>query len=279
MLRLWPDFSSQKIWLALSVDGIAIVQQTRGFHKRILSQQYIKALDIQENRVDMPNWQALINQLDEYLGGLTLKQNMPMNVVLSSDFVRYIMLPVQQIAMSKAEKIAYAHAVFTEVYGVAANEWQIKYHLAAPDQSTVAVAVDKLLLAALNQLAASHQLRLNSVQPYLMAAFNTLTRPISGYLALLENTKLLLVHLQKGICQQIQVTPYSHDWQAALNNMLSRELLLNEHLDTIDKALLIHAPAQKDINLNAFNGWKTQRVGYDRNTKLASQFYMLESVL
>ncbi len=277
MLRLWPDFSSQKIWLAISVDGIAIVKQTRGLHKRILSQRYIKA-----SGADAAGWQTLINQLDEYLSGSDIKQNTQINIVLSSDFVRYLMLPAQQITMSKAEKISYAHAVFTEIYGAMVSDWHIKYHQAAPHQSTVAVAVDNALLAALNQLAVKHQFKLNSVQPYLMTAFNALARPIastSGHLVLLENKKLLLVHLHKGTCQQMQVTPYSHDWQTDLNNMLNREVLLNERLDAMDKTLLIYAPTEKNISLNPLSGWKTQRIGYDKNPKLAPQFYMLEAVL
>ena len=282
MLRLWPDFSSQKIWLALSVDGIAIVRQSRGFNKRVLSQQYIQALDIHANRGNLALWQGLINQLDEYLSNTVLKKNTQVNVVLSSELVRYLMVPTQQIVMSDAEKITYTQALFTSVYGAAANDWHIKYHPAAPDQTTIGVAVDKALLTALNQLAAKYQLKLNSVQPYLMTALNGLSRPtarIIGHLALLENTKLLLVHLQKGSCQQIQVSPCNHDWQAVLHNMLNRELLMNEYLDEADKDLFIYAPTQKSASLQAFNGWKTKRIGLDLNQKLPPQFYMLDAVL
>lgn len=294
MLRLWPRFSSAKIWLALSIDGIAIVQQTRGLNKRILSQQYInvEGLDLDGDlstdiSVDKPHWPKLINQLDVYLSDLKLKKNTQLNVVLSSNFVRYLMLPAQQIAMSQAEKNVYTNAIFAEIYGVAANDWHIKAHPAAPDQNTVAVAVDKLLLTALNQLADKHQFKLNSVQPYLMAVFNALSKEIiniNGYFVLLENTKLMLVHLHKGVCQQLLTMPFTQNWQAVLSNMLNRELLLNEHLDATDKSLLIYAAENQDISPNAFNpsafeGWKTQRINHDKQAKLAAQFYMLEAVL
>lgn len=281
MLRLWPDFLSTKVWLAFSIDGIAIVQ-SHAFQKRVLSQQFIKAQSIHESGVDSPAWQALIDQLDEYLAKAVCKKHTQVNVVLSSDFVRYATLPAQQMVMSNAEKSAYAHALFAEIYGVAAQGWQVKYHVTAPNKNTLAVAVDKLLLAAFKQVVVKHQLRLNSVQPYLMMACNALASQISSvssHLVLLENSKLLLLHLQKGICQQIQVSPYNQDWQPVLNSMLNRELLLNERLDAADKSLLVYAPTQKDQSLNAFNGWKTQRIKSSKNTVLTPPFYMLEAVL
>jgi len=282
VLRLWPSFSPNTLWVTFAADGLAIVQQTRGFNKRITDQQFIKTRHTEKHPAESPNWQLLVNQLDGYLSSASLNKNTQMNVILSSDYVRYIMLPAQQVAMNSAEKSAYVNAVFREIYGAAANDWYIKYHSAAPHQNTPAAAVDKQLLASLEHLAGKYQLKLNTVQPYLMAAFNALNHSIhkaNGYLVLLENTKLLLIYCQQGVCQQLQTVTVNQDWQTALKNALNRELLLNEQLNTADKNLFIYAPAQKNTSLNAIDGWHVQRIGHANKAKLEAPFYMLESVL
>lgn len=277
MLRLLPDLFSPNIWVALSADGIAIAQQTRGLRKRILSQQYIKAVD-----TTATDWPALIQQLDVYLSGMNTKKNMPLNLVLSSDFVRYCLLPAQPIAMSSAEKNAYAKATMLEIYGAIANDWHIKCNPAAPDQNTILVAVDKALLAALKQLADKYQLKLDSVQPYLMSAFNLLASSLArtnGYFALLENQKILLLSLRHGICQQLHTIRFTEDWQAELNQALHRAWLLNENPDAIDKTLLIYAPAQKMTQKKVLSLWSVQPIGRENRAKLSPQCYMLEAVL
>ena len=285
MLPLLPDFlaafSLGKLCVALSADGIALVQQTAGFKKNVRHQQHVKL----NSSVAQPKWQSAISELDGLFSQLKLSKNTPVTIVLSSDFVRYLMLPAQPIAMSYAEKTAYANAAFHEVYGMAVNDWHIKCHDAAPHESTIAVAVDAQLITALNQLAVKYQLKLNSVQPYVMAAFNSLikqTAQTNGYLVLTENSKLLLLQLQKGACQQLRTVAISHaedgDWQADLNRAIQRELVLNDNLPEANKQLLIYAPAQKNQTLNKLDGWQTKRVG--RNSLLSDARYaMLEVVL
>lgn len=286
MSRLLPNlfshFTGARLHLALSAEGIAIVQQSSGFKKQLIKQQYVS----NNQAKNSANWQSIVNQLDDSLSQLKPAKNTLVTVVLSNDFVRYLILPVQQIAMNFAEKTTYVQAAYREIYGAAADGWHIKCHDSAPHQSTLAVATDSQLIEALSQLMAKHQLNLHSVQPYLMTAFNGLMPQIAqknGYLALLENTKLLLIQLQNGACQQLRTIACHDDWQLDLQQAIQREAVLNEHAEN---RVLVYAPAHKNMALKPMQGLSVEKIGLknglsNRPTSEISDahFALLEAVL
>lgn len=277
MSLLLPDFLSRlvatRLTIALSSDGIALVQQAR-FKKTFVQQKFIA-------NTQTTDWQSLVQQLDAALSQLKLASNTLCTIVLSSDFVRYLMLPAQQFAMSKAEKNAYIQAAYRDIYGAAADGWLIKCDDAAPNDNMLAVAVDEQLMVALSQLAAQHKLKIRSVQPYLMAAFNGLVPQMArknGYLALLEQSKLLLIRLHNGKCQHLRTIAFHHDWQLDLQQAIQRESALNESDVASEKHLFIYAPTQKNTAIDAMQGWKIQKIGL--KNALANPYYaMLEAVL
>lgn len=277
MLRLLPDFLSRfvatRLTIGLSGDGIAIVQN-KGFRKDLVYQQFIAS-------VQNADWPSLLQQLDAALSQLKLPKNTPITVVLSSDFVRYLMLPAQSFAMSSAEKTAYVQAAYRDIYGAVADGWHIKCDDAAPDQNRLAIAVDAQLMTALSQLATQHHLKLKSVQPYLMAAFNGLMPKISrknGYLVLLEQSKLLLIRLQNGQCQHLRTIAFNGDWQLDLLQAIERESALNDDRAASDKQLFVYAPAQKNTAIHEISGWKTQKIGL-KNGLSNPHYAMLEAAL
>lgn len=277
MSLLLPDFLSRlvatRLTIALGSDGIALVQHAR-FKKTLVQQKFIA-------NTQGADWQSLVQQLDAALSQLKLASNAVCSIVLSSDFVRYLMLPAQQFAMNNAEKTAYIQAAYRDIYGAAADGWLIKCDDVAPQDNMLAVAVDEQLMIALSQLAAQHKLKIRSVQPYLMAAFNGLTPQISrknGYLALLEQSKLLLIRLNNGQCQHLRTFSFSHDWQLDLQQAIQRESALNEDINATDKQVFVYAPAQKNTLINDIKGWNVKKIGL-KNSMPNADYAMLEAVL
>lgn len=275
--RLLPDFLSRllqgRLTIGLSSDGIAIVI-TKGIKNNIEHQQFIA--DTRH-----ADWQSLVHQLDATLSQLKLVSNSVCTVVLSSDFVRYLVLPALPFAMSESEKIAYIQASYRDIYGAVTDEWHIKCDDAAPNQNMLAVAVDAQLMTALGQMATQHLFKLKSVQPQLMAAFNGVMPQISrknGYLVLLEQTKLLLMRLQNGQCQHLRTLTFSSDWQLDLQQAIQRESVLNEEIAAADKQLYIYAPAQKNTLISDIKGWSVKKIGL-KNGLPDPNYAMLEAVL
>ena len=138
---------STRLIILLGSDGIAIVQ-SKGLKKtNTVHQQFVA-------NTQNADWQSLVQQLDAALSQLKLASNTACTVVLSSDFVRYLMLPAQPFAMSDTEKTAYIQAAYHDIYGSVADGWHVKCDDCAPDQNMLAVAVDTELMVALNEMKA-----------------------------------------------------------------------------------------------------------------------------
>ncbi len=275
--RLLPDFLNRlvatRLSIGLSNDGIAIVM-TKGAKNNVVHQQFIA-------NTQQADWQSLVQQLDAALSQLKLASNTVCTVVLSSDFVRYLVLPAQPFAMNETEKTAYIQAAYRDIYGAVADGWHIKCDDVPPNQNMLAVAVDAQFMAALSQLALQRSFKLNSVQPQLMAAFNGVMPQISrknGYLVLLEQSKLMLMRLQNGQCQHLRTLAFSGDWQLDLQQAIQRESALNEEIAAADKQLYIYAPAQKNTLMSDIKGWNVKRIGL-KNSLLNAHYVMLEAVL
>ena len=273
MPNFFSEFKATHLAISVGIDGLAIVQ-SKGFKKTLVHQQFV-ASD-QES-----DWQLLVQQLAAALLQLKTASNTLCTIVLSSDFVRYLVLPAQPFAMNNVEKMAYIQAAYRNIYGPVTDDWHIKCDDAAPNVCMLAVAVDAQLMVALAQLATQHQLKLDSVQPYLMAAFNALIPQLlgkNGYLVLLEQSKLLLIRLQNGKCQHLRTLTFHHDWQLDLQQAIVRESALNEDCITANKQLFVYAPAKKNTTINKIIGWEIQKVDL-KNGLSNPQYSMLEAVL
>ncbi len=277
---MWPN----QLLVALASDNVAVINRVRGLSNNVINQQHAVCIP----QANEPLWVAATRQFEQLLTSIQVKPNTHLNIVLASSFVRYLALPPQQIRMNSAEKLAYATAAYREVYGIAANDWQIQLHDAPPHQTTIIAAVDKKLLSTISQIAQNHQLKLDGIQPYLMAAFNGLVEQITkvnGYLVIVESGRLLLVHLHQGQCQNLRTYVTADDWQVELKRLMMREVLLNEvSSDGVVREVLIYAPTYKSVVLNDIQGWKVKRIGIgignkviNKNTINVNHFVMLEA--
>lgn len=256
-----------QLQVAIGVDSIVTALFQRN---KVVSKQHIAYTQ----QAGESAAQSISIQLDTILFSMQLKPTFQLEIVLASDFVRYMALPAHQLAMSKDEKIAYAIAAYNEVYGAVADGWHIKLNDAAPNQSIIAAALDKQLLEAITQIALKHRLKLISLQPYVVIAFNGLVNQINQsaqYLAIVESRRLLLLKLQYGQCQNVRSFALENDWQVTLKKLISRESLINEqvkmsNLNNSNKneisEILVYAPMQKNIVLTEIEGWRIKHIGH-----------------
>jgi hypothetical protein len=264
---LWPN----QVYISLAVDQLALVYRT-GITKQVLAQRQVS---IETQTLD---WHAILQQLEIVLTSLLIPANTQLHIVLASDLVRYITLPAQDTQMSHVEQLAYAKAAYREVYGTVTSEWRIQCNDAAPNQTIVAAAIDDQLFDAIQLVADKFQLKLKEVQPYLMHAFNQLSRQIgkaTALLAIIESNRLLLININQGFCQQVRNQKLMPDWQEMLGQLLSRESLLGEQEN---REILVYAPTHKSTAINLTQGWQLKRLGLStQNNKPV--YAMLEAVL
>jgi len=271
---------ANQLLVVLNIDSVAAVRRSRGLRRRIVDQKHLMIPQpIETLKSELPNWLQVTKQLDTLLAAMQIQPKTEFKITLASDFVRYMALPSQPIHMNIVEKLAYAAAAYREIYGEVVDDWEIKLNDSPDHQTTIAAAIDKKLLDVLAQISLKYHLKLISIQPYLMSAYNCLSSQInksSGYLAIVEFKRLLLINLDRGNCQNLRTYALGSDWQSELKSLLMRELLVS---DNSNQEILVYAPVQKNIALNAIQSWKIRRVKTLKSVLSNYHFAMLEAAL
>jgi hypothetical protein len=121
-------------------------------------------------------------------------------VVLSNELVRYAMLPWQDAVSAPQDVRALARLQFEQIHGEAARGWTVQCHEGGWGQPTLACAIDTTLLEGLQAVLAARRMKLASVQPLLMAAFNAVRGDLAAdaTLAVVEPQRLCLSVLRGG---------------------------------------------------------------------------------
>lgn len=247
MLRLLRD----RYCAALRPDGVAVVRRRRG---------PAPALDLKEAMevaapAAGPAWAPAVAALKEFLARPEAGPG-DLWVVLSSHFARLLLVPWNAELSTPDELQAYAAAAFENVYGEAAAGWDVRVSPERPGAPRVACAVDRELLGALEQAAAGSRQRLTSVQPYLMACYNSLAGRMGqgDFLFLLsEGDRASLLAGSRKVWRAVRSAP-APDQPAALAALAEREIHLSDLGGETGPEVFVHAPLRSGLVLPAVRG-------------------------
>jgi hypothetical protein len=142
-------------------------------------------------------------------------------VVLSNHFIRYALLHGSNVLKSEQDWAGYAQHQFASTYGSAASAWRIRLCSTGRNGPRLACATEAALLESLRTIPG-----LVSVQPYLMAAFNSRRRALSkqtAWFVLHERGRLVLCLFIEGVWTRIRARQAEGDWRAGLADSLDRE--------------------------------------------------------
>lgn len=145
-------------------------------------------------------WRATVEALAHWLAQERRKA-LAVRVVLSERFVRWQLLPYREELSGAAEMQAFAALRFQEVYGKAAEHWQVQLTCQPPMRATPACAIDTALIDALRTACEAAGARLVAVTPYFSAAFDrwhTLFDRKAAWFGLVEPDCLTLALVQGG---------------------------------------------------------------------------------
>ncbi|HEY8069142.1 MAG TPA: hypothetical protein VIF38_09650 [Burkholderiales bacterium] len=167
-------------------------------------------------------------------------------LVLSNHFVRYALVPSDPGLDTEEEQLAFARFCFAKIHGERSKAWQIRLDRRGPGSAQLASAVDDALLQAMQAcFKPGAAVRLVSVQPYLMAAFNRWGRQLptaGGSLLLVEPDRACLARLENGRWSAVHSARGSFDGATEWVRFLERERhLVAEAVPATE--VLIHAPS------------------------------------
>ncbi|MNF78154.1 hypothetical protein D3C84_603250 [compost metagenome] len=190
-------------------------------------------------------WPAALVALEPLLG-----QRRPgrasLRVVLGSHYTRFCLVPWSDAINSPEELAGYARLCFEDIYGALGEGWSLRLSPEASGHPRLAAAMPEELLAQLRVLAKACGLRLASVQPYLMGAFNryrsALTR--DDFLFLVAEPGRASLLLARGGRWAAARSLALDDSDAALNDLIAREGELHGLEQDAPVALYLHAPGR-----------------------------------
>lgn len=177
MLLSWRD----ELRVVLAPDQVALVRLGWALTKRGPSRRVEKKIVVPcapSGDGETP-WDEAIQTLEKELPRVLARKSAA-TVILSNHFVHYTRIPWSDGLSSAAEEEAYARHCFRQVYGAAAEQWDLRLSPEPAGQPQLASAVDKRLLAALRRVFERKGVALASVQPRLMAAFNHCQPSLQG---------------------------------------------------------------------------------------------------
>ena len=142
-------------------------------------------------------WQGALAALK----ALELPKKCRVTLVLSNHFVRYAVVPWSSALGTPAEEEAYVRHHFARIHGERAKGWSLRASPGTGAEPRLASAIDKALLDELKTLFAGKPgVKLASIQPQLMAAFNRWRRaiPAGGAWLVLAEAERACVALHGG---------------------------------------------------------------------------------
>ena len=189
-----------------------------------------------------PNWREAAQAFERLAQHIKQQGGDSVSVVLSNHFVRYLLIPWSDRIASAEEFGNYAAASFADVYGVVAEDWELCVSRERAGAPRVAAAVDRALLEALRAAAAAARLRIKSIKPHLMAAFNRFAqrrRAERFVFATAEDERVCVLVAQAGAWRHVGCMAIAQPQDVAIPALIDRELRLVGVVD--DPPSFIHA--------------------------------------
>lgn len=248
--------STLQVELAPDQLNLAQIERTltlRGVRTTVTS-EWLAAAAAEPNAAP---WRGAVQALGEALPGLAARPTR-VSVILSSHLVRYALVPWSDALSDADEDAAFARHCFERVYGDVAAQWELRVSDAGDGAPRLASAVDAALPGALREVFAAAGMRLESIQPSLMAVYNDYRRRLNGrhaWLALLEPGRLCLALLRHGRWMRVRSVRIGPAWRDELAQVLGRETYLADP-QAAARDVFLWACGLRDVALPENDGWQ-----------------------
>ncbi|VVN40979.1 hypothetical protein PS662_05464 [Pseudomonas fluorescens] len=192
-------------------------------------------------------WAVALDTLDHLLADHT-RPGAELSVVISGHFSRFCLVPWSEQISSPDELLGFARLCFEDLYGAPTQAWSLVLSAEPAGYDRIAAALPEDLLARLRTLVSARNLRLRSVQPYLMAAFNHFDKSLETgdfLFVVAEPVRSVLLVAREGRWASVRSVG-SSDSDAALSALIGRESQLQASTSERPLNVYLHAPARLD---------------------------------
>jgi hypothetical protein len=217
------------------------------------------ALELAPSPPGAEGWRSALEALP---GVLKAHPSRAASVILADQFVRYALLPASEAVKTDEQWLGIARHRFSALHGAPVAEWDIQITPTAARGPRLACAVDQALVAAIASACESAGVRLASVQPFLVAAFNRLRGRIGGgscWIVVEEAGRLTLALIERGAWLAVRTRRADERWRIVLPEILERESALLG-LEKPCTRLIVCAQGEFDARLH--DAWRADALSY-----------------
>lgn len=183
-------------------------------------------------------------------------------VLLSSRFAHYQLLPWTDASLDRAEEEARVRHLYARAHGEAAASLELRASPGGFGAASVVSGVEQRLVTDLREAFAASSLRLRSVQPYLMAAFNQCRRELARgarWFVVAESGTLCTALVAGGRWRSLRMRRVGADWGGELATMLRRQALADEGWEQVTD-VVIHAADGDGASWPRQDGWNFRKL-------------------
>jgi hypothetical protein len=247
-------FSATRLRACLAADHVGVICE-RGLLRR---RTECASARVRPAEAGALPWATAVHALGELIADRGWRGS-TMDVALSSEWVRFALVPGIRRHLTSSEMQGLAHGIFARLLGEAAPAWDVRYCVA--DRSTVlGAAVEKALLEALEDMARNHRCTLRSVSPLWLCAANRRRRRLarrSEWLVLAEARAVAYGLIERGTWRVVRARAVDASGQGAgVAQWLERE---NRNLGTTVRNV-VFAGESREEELPA--EWKVERMPF-----------------
>jgi hypothetical protein len=205
------------------------------------------------------DWRAAVEALP---GILKAHRSREASIVLADQFARYALLPWSEAVKRPEQWLALARHRFSALHGALAAGWDVEVTETAAHGPRLACAVDRELLEKLDAACAGAGVRLVSVQPFLVAAFNRIRSQVgngSWWIVVEEPGRLTLALIQRGVWIAIRSRRSDERWRIVLPEVLERE---SAFLGLEEPCTRVIVCAQGEFHPQMHDAWRAHAMSY-----------------
>jgi hypothetical protein len=143
-------------------------------------------------------------------------------VIVADPWARYGIVPWPDLRLDNDGRLSHARYVLMESYGDAVSDWNVSLADTPPGRPYVACAMPAPLKSGLEETLAGARLKLVSLQPQLIVAFNAWRHQLpadDAWFVSLDEGSLAAVHLSQGVWDRVHMARLSQDWAIELERL------------------------------------------------------------
>ncbi|MDP8566903.1 hypothetical protein [Methylophilus aquaticus] len=239
----WRAWTQPELRVVVCANGIEVFLSSRdwrqGWQPVLLARQPIPCTAQQTGfwpeEVVWTTLAQILAHLPVFMQSQTRRSGLHVVVIVSNQFVRWLVAPWQGDVLRKSEREAYCLHLMQQHFGESMQDWQISSQPARYGEHALLNALPPGLVARLQALFAEHGLSLGAIYPAWMLSANQALHgirqqrlPESGWVICRESNGLTIACLQQGQWLSINTLPLASEpqWPSVVQHSLLRAQVL-----------------------------------------------------